>query len=343
MRLIITICFLMLSISNFGQSAAIGYWEVERIEADEAQTLANKISALCKNDKEKVSAIFRWITANISYQIRPWYNRPTKLKATSKYQVEDPSDTATILKPLDERVADLVIRRKEAFCDGYARLFKTLCDYNGIKARVVTGYSRVGMDRGGKNFRSNHTWNAVYLDSSWHLLDVTWASGFLTYSSNEFVQRVDEKYFLPPPSQFINDHYPEDLQWTLLPEPPNLKEYNVSPFKQQGFVRMQITGYIPEKGVVETALGDTIYFELSTNSTIEAGNKDTLETENLNSPQSSEPVWANITPITIRPGKFIYSYIVQSPAVKFINLIYSDKVIMRYRLNISKPLLTVAE
>ena len=343
MRLMITIYFLMLSISNFGQSAAIGNWEVERIEADEAQTLANKISAICKNDKDKVSAIFRWITANISYQIRPWYNRPSKLKASSKYEVEDPSDTATVLKPLDERVADLVIRRKEAFCDGYARLFKTLCDYNGIQARVVTGYSRVGMDRAGKNFRSNHTWNAVYLDSTWHLLDVTWASGFQTYSSNEFIQRVDETYFLTPPRQFINDHYPEDLQWTLLLEPPNLKEYNVSPFKQQGYVRMQITGYKPEKGVVEAALGDTIYFELSTNATIEPGKVDTLEIEKLHALQTNEPVWANIAPVSIRPGKFIYSYIVQSPAVKFINLIYSDKIIMRYRLNILKPLLTLAD
>ena len=342
MRLLITIYFVCVAINNFGQSVPFSYREVERIEADEAQVLANKIGAVCKNDKEKVSAIFRWITSNISYQIRPWYNRSPKLKASSKYEVEDPSDTAVTLKPLDERVADLVIRRREAYCDGYARLFKTLCELNGVPARVVTGYSRVGINRGGKNFRSNHTWNAVYLDSSWHLLDVTWASGFITYTSNEFVQQVNETYFLTPPKQFINDHYPEDLQWALLNEPPLLNEYKVSPFKQQGFIRMQITAYKPEKGVVEAAVGDTIYFELSTNSTMEVTKEDTLETEKVHAFQTTQPVWANITPATVRAGKFIYSYIIQSAAVKFINLIYGDKIIMRYRLTIAKPLLTVA-
>lgn len=342
MKLMITICFVMAACGIFGQSVPNGYWDVERIEADEAQALAGKINAVCKNDKEKVSAVFRWITANISYQIRPWYNRSPKLKASSKYEVEDPSDTAVLLKPLDERVADLVIRRKEAYCDGYARLFKTLCELNGVPARVVTGYSRAGT-RGGKNFRSNHTWNAVYLDSAWHLLDVTWASGFLAYSSNEFVQRVDETYFLTPPKQFINDHYPEDLQWTLLNEPPALSEYNSSPFKQQGYVRLQITGYKPDKGIIEAALGDTIYFELNSTSTMVLEKGDTLETEKLDAFQPSEPVWANITPTSVQSGKFIYSYPVQSAAVKFVNLTYGDKVIMRYRLNILKPLLTVAD
>lgn len=343
MRLLITICFVCVALSNFGQSVPFSYREAERIEADEAQALANKIGAVCKNDKEKVSAIFRWITSNISYQIRPWYNRSPKLKASSKYEVEDPSDTASILKPLDERVADLVIRRKEAFCDGYARLFKTLCVFNGIPSRVITGYSRVSMDRAGKNFRSNHTWNAVYLDSAWHLLDVTWASGYLTYSTNEYVKRVDDTYFLTSPKQFINDHYPEDLQWTLLNEPPALKEYNISPFKQQGFVRMQITGYKPEKGVVEAALGDTIVFELSTNATGATGEADTLETETIGFLQNTAPAWANIRPSALKPGKFIYSYAVQTPAVQFINLVYGDKIIMRYRLTISKPFLTVVD
>lgn len=340
MKWIVTIALILITQKHFGQISPAGYWQVEQLQADEAGTLAKKIAAVCKNDKEKVSAIFRWITSNISYQIRPWYNRSQNQKRGTKYEVEDPSDTATILKPLDERVADLVIRRKEAFCDGYARLFKTLCSLNNIPAKVIMGYSRVSMDRSGKNFKSNHTWNAVYLDSAWHLLDVTWASGFLTYSTNEFVQRVDETYFLTPPRQFINDHYPEDLQWSLLTEPPALREYNLSPYKQQGFVRMQITGYKPEKGVVEANLGDTVYFELSTDAVVDLHTKDTLDVDTLGFNHIFQPTWANLIPQTIKPGKFIYSYKVESPIVQFINLTYGDKIIMRYRLNISKPLLT---
>jgi Uncharacterized protein involved in cytokinesis, contains TGc (transglutaminase/protease-like) domain len=31
-----------------------------------------------------------------------------------------------------------------------------------------------------RRFAVNHTWNSVYIDSTWYLLDVTWASGVVT-------------------------------------------------------------------------------------------------------------------------------------------------------------------
>ncbi len=51
-----------------------------------------------------------------------------------------------------------------AVCEGYARAFKLLCRYAGIKCILVTGDSRgVG-----------HMWNMVELDSQWYHVDVTW-------------------------------------------------------------------------------------------------------------------------------------------------------------------------
>ncbi|MCY7422928.1 MAG: hypothetical protein LH478_14445, partial [Chitinophagaceae bacterium] len=81
----------------------------------------------------------------------------------------------------------------------------------------------------------------------------------------------------------------------------------------------------------------------STNANGTIGEADTLEIETIGFLQTDAPAWANIRPSAVRPGKFMYSYTVQSAAVQFINLVYGDKIIMRYRLNISKPFLTVAE
>ena len=303
-------------------------WKVRSIEADAADSLAHKLTAGYKSDLEKVRAIFRWITENIDYQTRPRYNRSSK--SSSKYLVEDPSDTATILKPLNERVADLVIRRKEAYCDGYSRLFKTLCDFSGVKAEVVTGYSQTGSDRSGKKFRSNHTWNAVCIDSTWHLLDVTWASGFLTYQGNEFLRRYNDYYFLTPPKYFINDHYPEDLKWTLLPEPPTPAEFLFSPFKSIGFVHSNVTAYKPEKGIINASIGDTITLELRTSVTEEypVSQWDTI----------AQPMaWAYIKPTFKGNGSLTYKYVVHSETVQWLNLVYNDEVLLRYKLKISKP------
>lgn len=339
MKPVAIIFFLFSTLLAGAQGFGINDWKIQSVEADAAKPLAKKLSANCKSELEKVTTIFKWITGNITYQVKPRNSKPGK--SASKYEVEDPSDTAVLLKPLDERVADLVIRRKEAFCDGYARLFKTLCDFSGIRAEIITGYSRTGMDKNGQKFKSNHTWNAVCIDSTWHLLDVTWASGFTTFSSNEFIRRYDEYYFLTPPKQFIADHYPEDLQWTLLPEPPSLKEFYTAPFKQQGFVRSKITAYKPEKGIINAILGDTILLEVETNYLDEepaalAGQSSAVSYWDT-AAQSPLWAWTYLKPTSTSKGKINYTYAVQSGTIEYLNLVLHDHVLMRYKLNIVRP------
>lgn len=338
MKLTTVILFVFFAYPTIAQNFESVDWRAQSIEADAAEPLAKKLTANCKNETEKVKAIFAWITGNIAYQVKPRNNRGGK--SFSKYEIEDPSDTASVLKPLNERVADLVIRRKEAFCDGYARLFKTLCDFSGVKAEVITGYSRIVLDRNGQKFKSNHTWNAVCIDSTWRLLDVTWASGFLTFSGGEFIRRYDDYYFLTPPQQFITDHYPEDLQWTLLPQPPSLKEFYFSPFKQQGYVRSAITSYKPEKGVIEAAVGDTIKLELETSYRY-ATDPYAYEAPQISywdtAFQSPSSPWVYIKPVFTGNGKISYRYPVQSTSVEYVNLVFNDHVLLRYKLNIVKP------
>ena len=85
-------------------------------------------------------------------------------------------------------------------------------------------------------------------DSAWHLLDATWASGYI--SRNEFVHDYDAQYFLTAPEIFIKDHYPDDPRWTLLDESPLPGEFNNSPFKQKSFIKYQFTSYYPTRPVL---------------------------------------------------------------------------------------------
>jgi transglutaminase/protease-like cytokinesis protein 3 len=293
-------------------------------------SLARQLTADYKTDREKVTSIFRWITENISYNVRPYYNATHN--PTTAYLIDESEDTAA-LKSLSERVAIDVLNRRIAFCDGYARLFKTLCDYAGIKSEVITGYAVTNSGR--ERFSSNHRWNAVYLDSTWQLLDPTWAAGHLTYSTDNFIQHYNNYYFLTPAKDFARDHYPEDLQWTLLPEPPYMSEFRSSPFKTHAFLKNNIYSYKPESGIIEASAGDTLRFELETLG--DKNNMIVLDTAFVDSAviaDAEKDIFKNTS--TIKGNIVKYTFIVTSDSDKWLSVILNDEVVMRYKLNARK-------
>ena len=337
MRVLWSIGLVWVTATAFSQSRYISFTDNDRsggrsYQITHPDTLAQWLIAPCKNDREKVSAIFHWITDNISYRVadNSW-NR-----AALKHKAIDPLDTSTAWKSLNEMVAASVLRKRVAVCDGYARLFKTLCDEAGIPAEVITGYARTNMYSVGTLFRANHTWNAVYFDSSWHLLDATWASGYVNFRGDEFIKQYDDSYYLTPPQRFIFDHYPEDLQWTLLATPPVLAEYNRTPFKYGAYVRNGILSFSPAKGVIEAAIGDSITIELETSDArkvlrvVDAMVLDSAALIDLDSCGEKKGVG------TVAGSKVRYTYRVTNENTAWLQVIYNDEAVLRYKLNIRK-------
>jgi hypothetical protein len=245
--------------------------------------------------------------------------------------VPDPYDTASSWKSGIELTAERVLRRRVAVCDGYAKLFKTLCDYAGLKSEIILGYAKCHTERNDK-FRTNHTWNAVMIDSSWYLLDVTWASGYINHA-DQFIHHLDESYFLSPPRRFILDHYPEDLKWTLMENPPTLREFKFTPFRYKSFVKYSIRSFSPSSGTIEAAVGDTISLELK----IADSQRDQLIAPD---PFFDSTVVAE-TPASVflQPSstedKIVYTYVVGAN-VEWLHLMYNNDPVLRYKLNIRK-------
>lgn len=290
--------------------------------------LATELTASLTTESDKVKAIFYWITDNIAYRTRA----NTVRRKRDIPIIDDISDTVA-LKPLDERVAETVLEDRVAVCDGYARLFKTLCSYSGIRSEVINGYARTEASRRIQRFRPNHSWNAVMIDSVWHLLDVTWASGYITWHGNEFVRQRDHQYFLTSPEQFIREHYPDDLRWALMDDPPLMPEFRHSPFKQKSFTKYQITGYTPQQGVIELIQGDTVEIVLQTANALKDSRVSSdpfLDTAIYNSPTT-----ALLVP-QAEINNIVYRYIAQSTAVQWLYILYNDDIILRYRLKV-KP------
>ncbi|HKO81338.1 MAG TPA: transglutaminase domain-containing protein [Chitinophagaceae bacterium] len=324
------ILFLGTTIPVFSQQDKDGIQKASRKERfNETITpiaLAQQLTLSCSTDLQKVRAIFYWITDNISYRTKP----PRTRRKAAPVLMDDINDTAA-LKPLDERVAETVLEERVAVCDGYARLFKTLCSYSGIKAEVISGYARTEATKRIQRFRPNHSWNAVMIDSAWQLLDVTWAAGYITWHGNEFVRHLDEQYFLSSPEQFIREHYPDDMRWTLMADPPLMPEFRHSPFKQKSFTKYLITAYTPEKGVIEVSQGDTIVIELETASAEK--DRQIMSDPFLDTTIYTTTISALLVPVQ-RDKKFVYTYIASMPTVQWLYILYNDDIILRYRLQI---------
>ncbi|MBI1344609.1 MAG: hypothetical protein GC171_16935 [Terrimonas sp.] len=321
---------LLLFVSLFGQKKGINLNAVDRnairTDALSPRALSLALTAHYHTDLEKVRAIFRWITEHIEYRI------PGKKIGASEsspdFSLLSDNDT---LKDLDLRVAERVMEKRSGYCDGYARLFKTLCSYAGIPAEIIVGYARSNMVAN-ETFRSNHSWNAVYFDSSWHLLDVTWASGYLSLSNRQFVKRLDETWFLTAPADFIRDHYPDNPRWTLLTNPPVIREFIRSPFRSRSFVKYPVLDFFPRKGILEAAIGDTLKFVLET-APLAKDRKIAPDFFEDTITGDYDQHRAYLQPVLSEDGqKAYYQYPVQSGDVEWLNILFNEDILLRYRL-----------
>jgi hypothetical protein len=300
-------------------------WQMRNAEATTPDSLARFISFHYITEMEKVRAIYSWMTSHIAYNTGIYKPR----KAAIQYMI-DPLDTAAVWPSGDEMTARKVMLRKEAVCDGYARLFKVLCQYVGVEAEVVHGYGRTN-GTSDRKFRTNHTWNAVRIDSAWHLLDVTWAAGHIDFR-DDFVANRNDFYFLTPPSQFIQDHYPEDLRWTLLQQPPTLGEFRKMPFRSKNFIKYDITSFSPSSGVIEARVGDTLTFTLQL--------KDGAKVKRISPDPFADtaarvqwPFSTFIHPAAEKENVILYTYIAEA-GKEWLHLVYNEDVVIRYRMNV---------
>lgn len=332
------IFFLLTTQFAISQEKPVNYNSIDRyvmnIDASSPRELAQKLTLRYTTDLEKMRAIFSWIAQHISYEYLPGQRLGGNIKNPSGDALSQDADTSTTLTPLNERVAEDVLKKGKAFCYGYSRLFQCLCDYARIPCEVINGYARGDFNKIGNNFRTNHSWNAVRLDSNWYLVDVTWASGYFTYNNNEFIKHFDDQYFLTPPSQFALDHFPDDLKWSLLRQPPTIGEFQRSPYKSRCFVKYDITSYWPKEGVIKASVGDTIHLRietgLSADRNIGGGSIEDMISADTLSTVYCKPL------ISDRSHIVNYSYVVESTNTQWLQLVYNDDMILRYKLEVSK-------
>lgn len=105
------------------------------------------------------------------------------------------------------------IAKRTGLCDEYTNIVAAFCKLNNITCIRIEGYVKyAGFKPTDVLDDANHAWNAVYIDSSWLLCDLFWATCELVNKRDgaHFIKKINTAYYLVPPAQLISTHLPLD-------------------------------------------------------------------------------------------------------------------------------------
>jgi hypothetical protein len=194
--------------------------------------LAKYLAGPCKSDKEKVRAVYRWITDRIAYD----------------------ADSFFAGAPGDSR-PEAVLRSRKAVCEGYANLFVDLSSRAGVKVVKIPGHAKTPFASPGQNLAGlSHSWNAVQFDNHWWLIDSTWGAGGL--NGREYVKRFSEFFFLTPPDLLVLSHFPKEARWQLLATPLTAAQFRRQPTVPRGLLELGVSAEM-----IGAAVGDKSFKE----------------------------------------------------------------------------------
>ncbi|HTO92755.1 MAG TPA: transglutaminase domain-containing protein [Bacteroidota bacterium] len=205
------------------------------------RTLAEWLTKTCRTDREKCRAIFRWITANISYDADAFFSG-----RTSSGTAQD------------------ALRTRRGVCEGYASLFTELCRKGGLTVEEIPGFAKGYGYRPGESpaLKPNHSWNAVRLDDRWELIDCTWGAGYIG-DDRRFHRQFNPHYFLTPAGEFIYDHFPENSRWQLLDPPRSRDAYEHTVYVKPSFFALGFSVGENGAGTIETEGELTLRIQVS--------------------------------------------------------------------------------
>ena len=177
------ICAIIFALLTLGANAA----------SDSYDTLAKEITQGCNNNYERALAIYRWICANISYDLEGEANSADKC---------------------------LKLRRGTSF--GYSQLYARLAQQVGMQPIVVAGKAKGGP------ILKGHCWVYVKCDEKDVLIDPMWGSGSI--KDGQFIRSEnDESWFDVKPEWMIFTHFPQEKKYQFIKKKINEEKFKELP------------------------------------------------------------------------------------------------------------------
>jgi Transglutaminase-like superfamily len=223
----------------------------------------SQLTKNCYSNIEKFRVLYKWITEHIEYDIA-MYNKGLNKEYGVTISCKDKNDCDLKFHDYYFQYCKSILRKKAGICDGYARLYKVMCDFAKIPCEVVEGHAKSKDSEIGRNGSVEHAWNAVLLNKTWFFLDATWGAGGATENEETgklkaFIKNFDDWYFLKDYKSFLFNHYPKDEKWLFELKTHTKTDFYLQPFYYTTAVTSYFQQeYYKEKGVINIHSYDTL-------------------------------------------------------------------------------------
>ena len=176
--------------------------KVPKKHTKDIENLTTYLVSPFENPTDMVRSIYTWIGRNIEYD----HSGVNGEDYSYNYQV------------------DLVFEKKKAVCTGFANLFAHMVGLANIPIATIPGYTKNSVTSEASLMYPDHVWNAVLIRGEWRLVDATWDAGLWRSSGGAENPEID-RYFMPPPLIFLQDHLPAMEMWQLVSKPYTIEHF----------------------------------------------------------------------------------------------------------------------
>ncbi|WP_430817576.1 transglutaminase domain-containing protein [Carboxylicivirga sp. RSCT41] len=225
------------------------------------ETLSERIITDFENDYDRAAAIYTWMAMHIKYDAKALFSGQVQRVAHFSYRNE--AEKYQKEKALRDELARSTLKKKKAVCQGYAELYRLLCQACGIECEVISGYSRSHLNDIGKvRSEPDHAWNAIRIDDEWSFVDATWGAGHVDYKTRKFVPAFTTAFYAVEPAIFTYNHFPEEQEWNFTEL--TLKDFSQQPLFYHTFFKKDIELLSPMNGVLKKTSKQRIIIKFKT-------------------------------------------------------------------------------
>ncbi len=232
--------------------------------------LIHNLTADLITEVEKFRSIYTWVSTNIENDYSAYLTtRKKRKKLTENREAFLEWNTSFTPKVFKRLIAD----RKTA-CTGYAYLIREMASLAELDCKIVNGFGRTPTLLLDSESTSNHSWNKIEVDGKWYLCDATWSAGrvILEEDGPRFQGDYFDGYFLADPALFVKNHYPLEINSTLLVDPPIFKEFLEGPVVYKESFTSPIIPVSPKKMHFEVLNNENVSFSLQVPNNFEKEN-----------------------------------------------------------------------
>ena len=185
--------------------------------SDPAQYLDNLtriINSSTKDPFEKVKMVYDATTLLLDYDVEALKNAHIPLQTWEE-----------------------ILTTKKTVCEGYAILFKKICDLLNIPCETVPGFAQGGLLplTPQKELVPNHAWNIVQINNFWYTIDCTWGSSTADMLTQTQTRKYTTDWLFLNSDYFRYTHFPTDSNFQLANPKLNETQFKSLPRLEPSF------------------------------------------------------------------------------------------------------------